>query len=257
MVFLRGVAERLPRGKTFVAELERKTGVAVEHVLIGVECLMLILLYSGIGAVLITNLVGFVYPAYSTLLSLETKKEDADARQDYKHWLAYWVVFCTLTVMDPFVEYVVLYWIPYFYPVKVAFLLWLMLPSQKGMVVVSKKIYDMELLGSRKAAAATAATASSSAAASVFSKISSSSGISVPAAVKSAADSVRTGVVDSAASVATALQSATASASASSASASAESKDGGGSKSPKVSRPTSSKAAAAAAATDSASTTEG
>ena len=127
LIFLRQKALDFPSGHSLVQVVEGKTKLKVEHVLCAIEALMVAFLFCGIGASFIVNLIGFVFPAIMTILAIESEKKDDDTR-----WLIYWVVFATLCMIDPFVEAFVINWIPFFYPLKVSFLLWMMLPHTKG-----------------------------------------------------------------------------------------------------------------------------
>jgi receptor expression-enhancing protein 5/6 len=129
--FLRQTALDLPSGQDLVEVVESNTKLTVEHVLCAIEVLMVTLLFCGIGASFITNLVGFLFPAIMTVLAIESEKKDDDTQ-----WLIYWVVFATFHMIEPLVQAVVIYWVPFFYPLKVSFLLWMMLPQTKGANVV-------------------------------------------------------------------------------------------------------------------------
>jgi receptor expression-enhancing protein 5/6 len=76
--------------------------------------------------------VGFVYPAFKSLQSIENKNRGDDVQ-----WLVYWVIFSFFAVIEAFADFL-LYWIPFYYAFKLAFLLWSMLPQTKG----AKFLYD-------------------------------------------------------------------------------------------------------------------
>jgi receptor expression-enhancing protein 5/6 len=84
----------------------------------------------GIGS--LTSIIGFVYPAFKSFLAIETKSKGDDTQ-----WLVYWVIFAFFSIAETFVDYL-LYWIPFYYAFKLAFLLWCMLPHFKG----AKFLYD-------------------------------------------------------------------------------------------------------------------
>ena len=88
------------------------------------------ILAVGVGS--LTSIVGFVYPAFKSFQAIETKSKGDDTQ-----WLVYWVIFAFFTVADTFVDYL-LYWIPFYFAFKLAFLLWCMLPQTKG----AKFLYD-------------------------------------------------------------------------------------------------------------------
>ena len=80
----------------------------------------LLVLVFGVGISSLSSLVGFVYPAYKSFQAIESKTKGDDAQ-----WLVYWVIFAIFSILEVFVE-LVLYWIPFYYAFKLAFLLWAM-----------------------------------------------------------------------------------------------------------------------------------
>lgn len=86
----------------------------------------------GFGVPLLSSLVGFAYPAIKSFQAIETKNKGDDTQ-----WLVYWLIFALFSMMENFVN-IILYWIPFYYAFKLAFLLWAMLPQTKG----AKFLYD-------------------------------------------------------------------------------------------------------------------
>lgn len=127
---LRAQILKYPVLKQYSELVEEKTSINVEYFVLGFGVLIALLLFSGYGASFVANVVGFAYPAYATLLTLESKNKSDDVE-----WLMYWVVFGTFSLVENFVEWIV-YWIPFYFPVKVTFLLWCMLPQYKGAELV-------------------------------------------------------------------------------------------------------------------------
>ena len=84
----------------------------------------------GIGSSLITNLIGVAYPCFMSFYALESEGADDD-----KQWLTYWVVFGMFTIADQFAGFI-LSFIPFYYVLKVAVLIWLFHPSTKGAIFV-------------------------------------------------------------------------------------------------------------------------
>lgn len=91
-----------------------------------------IVLIIGIGVGSMTSIVGFVYPAFKSFHAIETKNKGDDTQ-----WLVYWVIFAFFHIAETFIDYL-LYWIPFYYAFKLAFLLWCMLPQTRG----SKFLYE-------------------------------------------------------------------------------------------------------------------
>jgi receptor expression-enhancing protein 5/6 len=90
------------------------------------------LIFFGVGAGSLCSIVGFVYPAFKSFEAIETKNKGEDTQ-----WLVYWVVFAFFSIIEVFIDFL-LYWIPFYYAFKLAFLLWAMLPQTKG----AKFLYD-------------------------------------------------------------------------------------------------------------------
>merc|ERR1712150_213227 len=76
-------------------------------------------------------MVGFIYPAFKSFEAIENKSADDT------QWLIYWVVYAFFSIIETFVD-ILLYWIPFYYAFKLAFLLWAMLPQTNG----AKFLYD-------------------------------------------------------------------------------------------------------------------
>lgn len=119
-----------PTLKSYAEIFEDKTKVNVEYAVLGVGLILAIMVFANIGAHFISMIVGFLYPAYATLGYMEgakAGKEDA--------WLMYWVLFGSILMLESF-----LFWIiptiPLYYPIKITFLLWCMLPQYNGSLIV-------------------------------------------------------------------------------------------------------------------------
>ena len=70
-----------------------------------------------------STFVGFLYPAYKSFKAIESKESSDDTM-----WLTYWVVYGFFSVVEVFAD-VLLAWFPFYYYVKLVFLLWLMNPN--------------------------------------------------------------------------------------------------------------------------------
>lgn len=71
---------------------------------------------------------GVVYPAYETLKILDQRSDD---HREQRRWLAYWAVFSSLEAVDRCASSIIK-WIPFYWHIKLGFLLWLQLPSLQG-----------------------------------------------------------------------------------------------------------------------------
>ena len=110
--------------------IEEKTNIRAEYIAAGIGALLVILIFTGIFAHFITDLIGFLYPVYATIISLE--KDDKD-----NLWLTYWVIFGSFCLLEKFVDYL-LFWVPFYYPFKISFLVWCMHPKFRGSI----KVYE-------------------------------------------------------------------------------------------------------------------
>jgi receptor expression-enhancing protein 5/6 len=109
-----------------LAALEDSVGVPKEYLALGALAtfLLLVLMASGVGS--LTSIVGFVYPTLMSFRAIETKQKGDDTQ-----WLIYWTVYGFFTVLETFVDYV-LYFVPFYYAFKLAFLVYLMHPQTRG-----------------------------------------------------------------------------------------------------------------------------
>uniref|UniRef100_A0A6S8SFI4 Receptor expression-enhancing protein n=1 Tax=Ditylum brightwellii TaxID=49249 RepID=A0A6S8SFI4_9STRA len=125
---VRASLDRIP----ILQKAEDATKVPKEFLVLGGGIIFFVLIFFGIGAGTLCGIVGFVYPAFKSFESIESK-----IRGDDTQWLIYWVVYAFFSIIEVFVDFL-LYWIPFYYAFKLAFLLWAMLPQTKG----AKFLYD-------------------------------------------------------------------------------------------------------------------
>mmetsp|Transcript_5612 Transcript_5612/g.14022 ORF Transcript_5612/g.14022 Transcript_5612/m.14022 type:complete len:194 (+) Transcript_5612:135-716(+) len=113
-------------------EVEEKVKVPKEYLVIAGSLLFVVLVFFGIGANTLCSFIGFIYPAYQTVLAIEHKNKGDDVQ-----WSVYWVLFSFFSLIETFQGFI-LYWIPFYFAFKLAFLLWAMLPQTRG----AKFLYD-------------------------------------------------------------------------------------------------------------------
>eukprot|EP00656_Telonema_subtile_P032957 TRINITY_DN362_c0_g1_i2.p1 TRINITY_DN362_c0_g1~~TRINITY_DN362_c0_g1_i2.p1 ORF type:complete len:172 (+),score=70.35 TRINITY_DN362_c0_g1_i2:302-817(+) len=107
-------------------QLQEKTGVDKFFLAIAGVVLVLFFVLFGFGAGVLAMLVGFVYPAFSSFKALE-----ANCAERQRFWLVYWVVYSCFCTVECFLE-PLMYFVPFYYPIKLAFLVWLFFPQTKG-----------------------------------------------------------------------------------------------------------------------------
>ncbi|KAJ4962995.1 hypothetical protein NE237_022934 [Protea cynaroides] len=70
--------------------------------------------------------VGVVLPVYATFKAIEAKDH-----YEQQRWLLYWAVYGSFSLAEVFADKI-LSWVPMYYHMKFAFLVWLQLPSAEG-----------------------------------------------------------------------------------------------------------------------------
>ncbi|KAL0587594.1 hypothetical protein ABG067_002890 [Albugo candida] len=116
--------DRIPALRAFQAS----TGIDKVYFVFAAATTLLLFVFFGFGAKLICNIVGFIYPAYTSFKAIES-----DTKADHVQWLTYWVVYACFNVIEVFSD-ILLAWIPLYYPLKLSFLFWLFMPSTKGAI---------------------------------------------------------------------------------------------------------------------------
>jgi len=115
--------------------LQDKTGVNATYWTVGggllAAAVFRIMLH--IAASLVSNIVGFVYPAYASIKSIE-----GGDKEENSHWLTYWTVFGSFSVAEYFSGFI-LRWIPFYYTGKIALLVWCMHPRTRFVATPSFK----------------------------------------------------------------------------------------------------------------------
>ena len=99
-----------------------------------------VMVMCGIGGTYISCLLGVAYPCFMSFLALET-----EGREDDKQWLTYWVVFGLFNIVDQFAGFILTF-IPFYFLLKLCFLIWLFHPITTG----ATTIYDAFILPNMK-----------------------------------------------------------------------------------------------------------
>lgn len=104
--------------------IEQRTQVPKAYAALGTILLLGLLLMVNAFASPVSNLVGWGLPAYLSFRAIESP-----GVQDDVQWLTYWVVFGFFNFLESFALSVVLYYFPWYFAFKTAFVLWLQLPQ--------------------------------------------------------------------------------------------------------------------------------
>ncbi|KAG6876184.1 hypothetical protein C0993_005072 [Termitomyces sp. T159_Od127] len=81
-----------------------------------------------LSARIVSSAAAFVYPAYA---SYKTLSQRPAHEADLERWLMYWSVLGSIVGVELLAEWL-LAWIPFYYPLKSLFLLYLVLPQTQG-----------------------------------------------------------------------------------------------------------------------------
>lgn len=87
---------------------------------------------------------GTIYPAYASYKAVKS----ANVRQ-YVHWMMYWVVFALFITIETFTD-IFISWLPMYYEIKVAFVLWLLSPYSRGSGFIYRKFIHPTLSNHEK-----------------------------------------------------------------------------------------------------------
>jgi len=82
---------------------------------------------------------GTLYPAYASYKAVKTKNV-----KEYVKWMMYWIVFAFFTTLETFADLFIA-WLPFYYELKILFVLWLLSPATKGASIVYRKIVHPQL----------------------------------------------------------------------------------------------------------------
>ena len=81
----------------------------------------------------ITCIVGVTLPAYWSIKAIESPYFDDD-----KQWITYWAIYGIFTLIDQFAN-IVLRIIPFYFVIKILFLIWCFMPNTMGDLFIYNK----------------------------------------------------------------------------------------------------------------------
>ncbi|XP_075712833.1 receptor expression-enhancing protein 2 isoform X2 [Rhinoderma darwinii] len=93
---------------------------------------------------LVVLLFGTLYPAYSSYKAVKTKNV-----KEYVKWMMYWIVFAFFTTVETLTD-IILSWFPFYFELKIAFVIWLLSPYTKGSSVLYRKFVHPTLSSKEK-----------------------------------------------------------------------------------------------------------
>uniref|UniRef100_A0A7N6AYN8 Receptor expression-enhancing protein n=1 Tax=Anabas testudineus TaxID=64144 RepID=A0A7N6AYN8_ANATE len=87
---------------------------------------------------------GTLYPAYSSYKAVKTKNV-----KEYVKWMMYWIVFALFSTAETATD-LLLSWFPFYFELKIAFVIWLLSPYTKGSSVLYRKFVHPTLSNKEK-----------------------------------------------------------------------------------------------------------
>lgn len=78
--------------------------------------------------------LGTLYPAYRSYKAIKNK----DMRE-YVKWMMYWIVFALFTTLETMLD-IFISWFPFYYEIKILFILWVLSPATHGSSILYKKV---------------------------------------------------------------------------------------------------------------------
>ncbi|RWS29303.1 receptor expression-enhancing protein 4-like protein [Leptotrombidium deliense] len=83
---------------------------------------------------------GTLYPSYSSYKAIKNK----DVRE-YSRWMMYWVCFGIFSATEVFTDFFIGFWLPFYYEIKIMFILWLTSPYGNGARIMYKNVIHPQL----------------------------------------------------------------------------------------------------------------
>jgi receptor expression-enhancing protein 5/6 len=87
---------------------------------------LLLLVFILSGPQLFGELVGVIYPLFSSLKALERLEQRSESTQ----WLFYWIIFGVFSLLESFEA--ITHFLPVFFTIKIVFLIWAQHPQTRG-----------------------------------------------------------------------------------------------------------------------------
>nr|CAG8455199.1 8608_t:CDS:2 [Entrophospora candida] len=87
----------------------------------------------------IRNFFGLLYPTYASFKAIKTNDV-----KTIKLWLMYWIIMAIFTMWEGFFDNFI-FWFPFYYEIKMFFILWLIFPRSEGATFLYNKFVDPTL----------------------------------------------------------------------------------------------------------------
>lgn len=118
----------------FLKYLSEKLGFHMGYLILGFFVTSFLFIIFGVFSSFIVNLTGFGYPAFQTIQSYGSKRDNV------RQWNTYWVIFMILSIYDCVLQFIVDSFLPLYHPIKVLFIIWLFYPKSQGAFKIYEKV---------------------------------------------------------------------------------------------------------------------
>ena len=112
--------------------VSKKTGYDGK-IITGILAVCAVLTFINFFGKYITCIVGVTLPAYWSIKAIESPYFDDD-----KQWITYWAIYGIFTLIDQFAN-IVLRIIPFYFVIKILFLIWCFMPNTMGALFIYNK----------------------------------------------------------------------------------------------------------------------
>ncbi len=123
--------DKVAQGIPAIMKISEKSKQRPGHIMLAMLIITPIFIMLFMGAQILTVIITVAYPAYKSILALESK----DDPEDDKMWLTYWIFFGILTLLDEFAWFL-LTMIPFYFYIKLTFFVYLFSPQTKGAITL-------------------------------------------------------------------------------------------------------------------------
>jgi len=89
---------------------------------------------------IVVLIFGTLYPAYKSYKAVKTRNS-----KEYVKWMMYWIVFALFISVETFTD-IFISWIPFYYEIKILFVIWLLSPATKGASILYRKFIHPQLM---------------------------------------------------------------------------------------------------------------
>ena len=115
-----------------------------KNFIIPCSCFIIFWIFFEFFSTITRILLNIIYPLYSSIKCLENSKLKNQNNQNNNKWLIYWIVYLSFNLLE-FICDRILYWIPFYYPIKFFFAISLIIEKKFCYLIYFKIIKPLFL----------------------------------------------------------------------------------------------------------------